>query len=271
MSDYELLHDVTVGTKPKEGKEAETAALDHSTVAKAVEHGRPDALGAKGALHLQRLAGNSAMGSLVQRKEEESPVKDVVGKGGGSSLDAGVRSKMESAMGHDFSDVRVHTGTGAASAAKSVQAQAFTVGNEVVFNEGKYNPSSPEGQRTIAHELTHVVQQRQGDVAGESRSGGIKVSTPDDSFERAAEANADAVMSGASAHAGHDHASAGAGVQRQADDEMPAQTLRDDTIQREEDEKESEAAESEGEDEKVQGMFEVQRQEEEGEEKDAEE
>ena len=46
MSDYELLHDVTVGTKPKETKDTEGAPLDHSSVAKAVEHGRPEALGA---------------------------------------------------------------------------------------------------------------------------------------------------------------------------------------------------------------------------------
>jgi hypothetical protein len=105
-----------------------------------------------------------------------------------------------------------------------VQAQAFTVGNEIVFNEGKYNPGSAEGDRTIAHELTHVVQQRQGDVDGESRGGGIKVSTPDDRFEQQAEATADAVMSGGGGdHAGHDHGASG--VQREADDDVAAQTL----------------------------------------------
>lgn len=238
MSDYELLQDVTVGTKPREAKETEGAALDHTSVAKAVEHGRPDALGARGAMHLQRSAGNAAMGALVQRKEEESPVKEVVGKGGGTSLDDGVRQKMESSLGHDFSDVKVHTGSSAANAAQSVQAQAFTVGNELVFNDGKYNPSSPEGQRTIAHELTHVVQQRSGAVPGESREGGIKVSDPGDWAEKQAEATADAVMSGGDAHAGHDHApaTAGAGVQRET--EEPLQALHDPAIQRDAEEEE---------------------------------
>lgn len=231
MSDYELLHDVTVGTKPREDKDSDAAALDHSSVAKAVEHGRPDALGARGAMHLQRAAGNAAVGALVQRKDEESPVKEVVGKGGGSSLDHDVRQKMESSLGHDFSDVKVHTGSSAATAAKSVQAQAFTVGNELVFNDGKYNPSSPEGQRTIAHELTHVVQQRSGAVPGESREGGIKVSDPGDWAEKQAEATADAVMSGGDAHAGHDHAGAGS-VQREAEEEE-VQALHDPSIQRE--------------------------------------
>lgn len=240
MSDYELLQDVTVGTKPREAKETEGAALDHTSVAKAVEHGRPDALGARGAMHLQRSAGNAAMGALVQRKEEESPVKEVVGKGGGTSLDDGVRQKMESSLGHDFSDVKVHTGSSAANAAQSVQAQAFTVGNELVFNDGKYNPSSPEGQRTIAHELTHVVQQRSGSVPGESREGGIKVSDPGDWAEKQAEATADAVMAGGDSHAGHDHApagaGAGAGVQRET--EEPLQALHDPAIQRDAEEEE---------------------------------
>lgn len=275
MSDYELLHDVTVGAKPKEAKETEGAGLDHTTVAKAVEHGRPEALGAKGALHLQRLAGNSAMGSLVQREKEESPVKDVVGKGGGSSLDKGVRSEMEAKLGHDFSDVKIHTDGKAAEAATSVQAKAFTTGNEVVFNAGNYQPDTSEGKHMLAHELTHVVQQRNGDVAGTSRGDGTKVSDPSDSFEREAEATATKVMS--NDHAGHDHApaaagSTSAGVQRDADDDV--QTMRDASIQREEeddqvapmrdesiqrmDESEGKGAEDE-EDTTAQGMFEVQR------------
>src|SRR5687768_10107233 len=133
MADYDLLQDVTVGTKPREAKETEGAEVDHSSVAKAVEHGRADTLGPSGAMHLQRMAGNAAMGALVQRKasgeQEEgngSPVHDVIGKGGGSSLDAGVRTQMEAKMGQDFSDVKVHTGSQAANASKSVQAQAFT-------------------------------------------------------------------------------------------------------------------------------------------------
>ena len=279
MADYDLLQDVTVGTRPREAKETEGAEVDHSSVAKAVEHGRADTLGASGAMHLQRMAGNAAMGSLVQRKasgeEQEapaSPVHDVIGKGGGSSLDAGVRTQMETSMGQDFSDVKVHTGSEAANASKSVQAQAFTVGNEIVFNEGKYNPSSAEGQRTIAHELTHVVQQREGAVDGTPREGGISVSDPGDKFEQEAEANADVVMSGGGGHDGHDHA-APAGVQRDADEEAPVQTMRDDTaVQREEEDEEIQAlhddtaVQREEEDEEIQALHDdtaVQREEEE--------
>lgn len=251
MSDYELIHDVNLGQRPKETKEPGTDSHDHTHVAKAIEHGRPDTLGATAAMHIQRAAGNAAMGALVQRSnEEESPVRDVIGKGGGTSLDSGVRQKMESSFGRDFGDVRVHTGPAATQAATSVQAQAFTVGNEVVFNEGKYNPSTPEGQRTVAHELSHVVQQGEGSVPGEERADGIKVSDPGDWAEQQAEATADAVMSGGGAHAGHDHG-AGAGgasvqtlpIQRVGDaveEEKPEelQALRDETIQREGEEEE---------------------------------
>ena len=256
MPEFDLLQDVAVGTKPRESKETEGGDVDHTSVAKAVEHGRADTLGTSGAMHLQRTAGNAAMGALVQRKasgeQEEaagSPVHDVIGKGGGSSLDAGVRTQMESKMGQDFGDVKVHTGPDAANASKSVQAQAFTVGNEIVFNDGKYSPGSAEGQRTIAHELTHVVQQRNGSVDGTPREGGISVSDPGDKYEQEAEATADHVMSDGGGHEGHDHAApaaAGAGVQRDADEEGAAvQTMRDDTaVQRDEDEKEGIEAQS---------------------------
>ncbi|MBW3555970.1 MAG: DUF4157 domain-containing protein [Actinobacteria bacterium] len=288
MAEYDLVQDVNVGRKPKEVKEQASTGPDHTTVSRAIEQGRPEAIGPQGALHLQRAAGNAAMGALVQRSEEESPVHKVVGKGGGSSLDDGVRKKMESSLGYDFSGVRVHTGGDAAAAAKSVQAQAFTVGNDVVFNEGKYSPSSPEGQRTIAHELTHVVQQSQGEVPGESRGGGVKVSDPSDWAEQQAEATADSVMAGGGGgdHAGHDHAGSGGGASVQAlplqragdEQEEEVQTLREANVQRAGDEQEeevqtlpeanvqrAEAGPDEREDEEVQTLPEtnLQRQEEE--------
>ncbi len=77
----------------------------------------------------------------------------------------------------------------------SVQAYAYTVGNDVVFQSDKYAPDSDSGQRMLAHELTHVVQQRSGPVDGTPAAGGIKVSHPSDSFEQAAESAADRVMS----------------------------------------------------------------------------
>ncbi len=69
---------------------------------------------------------------------------------------------MEASLGHDFSDVRIHTDGRASESAKAVQASAYTVGNDVVFGSGAYAPEPDAGKRTLAHELTHVVQQRSG-------------------------------------------------------------------------------------------------------------
>ncbi|ABA58324.1 hypothetical protein Noc_1858 [Nitrosococcus oceani ATCC 19707] len=82
----------------------------------------------------------------------------------GKPLDSATRSLFEPRFGHDFSQVRVHTDTLAAESAKAVNAQAYTVGDHVVFGQRKYKPRSLGGLRLLAHELTHVVQQ------GHSRS-----------------------------------------------------------------------------------------------------
>lgn len=77
----------------------------------------------------------------------------------GSPLTADSQQFYSQALDYDFSQVRVHTGNPAESAASHVRARAFTLGNDVVFNRGEYNPHSHEGKRILAHELTHVVQQ----------------------------------------------------------------------------------------------------------------
>jgi hypothetical protein len=105
---------------------------------------------------------------------------------------------MEAGLSADFSDVRIHTDGPAAASATSVQAHAYTVGNDIVFAAGEYRPDTPTGERTLAHELTHVVQQRTGPVDGTAREGGIAVSDPSDRFEQAAEASADRYMTGSS-------------------------------------------------------------------------
>ncbi len=145
----------------------------------------------EGLLGLQRTAGNEATVQFLGEEEKDSPVLDVVGKGGGAPLDQAVRSHMESRLGHDFGDVRVHTDDGAAASAKAVGAQAYTVGTDVVFGSGRYDPGSPAGQKTLAHELTHVVQQKAGPVDGTPAPGGISISDPGDRFEQEAEHESD--------------------------------------------------------------------------------
>lgn len=87
------------------------------------------------------------------------PIAHTILRTPGRPLGTGTRHFMESRFGADFSGVRVHTGTQAEAAARSVQARAYTVGQHVVFGAGEYAPGSSGGKRLLAHELTHVVQQ----------------------------------------------------------------------------------------------------------------
>jgi hypothetical protein len=187
-------------------------------------------------LHLQRTAGNAGVVQMladeqVQEQEPEaSPVHDVIGKGGGTPLDESTRATMESSFGQDFSDVRVHTDAKASASAEAVGANAYTVGNDMVFRSGHFDSSSPTGQRTIAHELTHVVQQRSGPVDGAEAPGGIRLSDPGDRFEQAADHTADQVVGGSSPAPAA--ASSGTSVQLEAMEdsevEMPVQRQTDD-------------------------------------------
>lgn len=186
---------------------------DHELMGQAAAAGRTDVLGPAGMLGLQRAVGNAGVGALAE--EERSPVHDVVNVGGGSPLDTDTRTDMEGRFGHDFGDVRVHTDGAAHESAKSVNAQAYTVGSNIVFQRDKYEPSSDTGKHMLAHELTHVVQQRSGPVDGTDAGGGVKVSDPSDRFEREAVANADRLMS---APTPVTTSSAGPAVQRCGDD-----------------------------------------------------
>lgn len=81
---------------------------------------------------------------------------------GGSSLSAQDRSFFGSRMGYDFSGVKIHTGGTASASATQIQAKAYTYRNNIVFNEGQYQPGTESGRHLLAHELTHVVQQGHG-------------------------------------------------------------------------------------------------------------
>lgn len=90
------------------------------------------------------------------------PIVHEVLRSPGQPLDAGARAFMEPRFGRDFSGVRVHTDSQASRSARAVNALAYTVGRDVVFGAGQYAPKTAEGQGLLAHELTHVVQQGQG-------------------------------------------------------------------------------------------------------------
>jgi hypothetical protein len=185
--------DSEAALRPSGDRTGSTDRDNDALMYQAATAGRTDVLGAQGLLGLQRAVGNAGVSELV---EERSPVHGVVNSGGGSALAPDVRTDMEARFGgHDFGDVRVHTGGAAHDSAKSVNAQAYTVGSNIVFQRDTYDPSSQSGQHMLAHELTHVVQQRSGPVDGSDTGGGVKVSDPSDRFEREAVANADRLMS----------------------------------------------------------------------------
>ena len=111
----------------------------------------------------------------------------------GRPLDTPTRSFMESRFGHDFGGVRIHDDSQAAESARAVNAKAYTVGNDIVFDRGQYNPSTQSGKHLLAHELAHTVQQ--GGVhryANDLRVGG----TMDSHLEREADSVAHAVVGG---------------------------------------------------------------------------
>jgi hypothetical protein len=97
---------------------------------------------------------------LIQRQAEEEVERGLsLSKSGGVPLKEGTRAEMEGHFDADFSSVRLHTDTHAASMSRALSAQAFTQGNHIYFGAGKYDPGSTAGKKLIAHELTHVVQQ----------------------------------------------------------------------------------------------------------------
>jgi len=106
---------------------------------------------------LRRTAGADQAGApveLAQRATVEASLRS------GRPLPEPTRASLEKRFGADFSAVRIHTGPQAASAARSLQARAFTLGHDVAFGRGEYRPETAAGRRLLAHELTHVLQQQ---------------------------------------------------------------------------------------------------------------
>lgn len=142
------------------------------------------------ALALQRAAGNAVVSRMLADREpvQRSAVRDVL-RGGGRPFAGPLKEEMEERLGADFSGVRIHTDEAARASAAEIGARAYTSGDHVVLGDGGTD------KHTLAHELTHVIQQREGPVAGADSGSGLRISDPSDHFERAAEANARRVMS----------------------------------------------------------------------------
>ena len=101
----------------------------------------------------------------------------------GQALDGATRASMGARFGHDFSHVRVHTDARAAQSAQAVNALAYTVDPDVVFGAGQYAPHSRDGQKLIAHELAHVIQQSRASTSMQTQ---LQIGSPSDSAEQEA-------------------------------------------------------------------------------------
>ncbi len=150
--------------------------------------------------------GNSFLQGMVGDIQRESSGGDTIDSGtaglvmsetasrsSGKPLESGFRGQMEASFGQDFSDVRVHTDAAAVQASESLNARAFTSGNDIYFGGGNYDTGSAAGQTLAAHELAHVAQ---GAGGAAKSSGGPSVSSPGDASERAADAAADKAVRG---------------------------------------------------------------------------
>jgi hypothetical protein len=168
-------------------------------------------------LHLQHRLGNHRVGELLrlagtrsaaspalsrsalersdsadgQAHELAPPIVGDVLRSGGEPLETAARALFESRFARDFSHVRVHRDVQAARSAEAVGAAAYTVGNHVVFGNGRYDLASGQGQRLVAHELVHTLQQG----GGAPGAGPLPISKPADPSEQEADRVAEAAMS----------------------------------------------------------------------------
>ncbi len=121
----------------------------------------------------------------------------VAGKtGGGERLPDGTLKQMESRFGAALDDVRIHSDSQAATSAGSLGANAFTTGRDIYFAGGQYSPNSTDGQRLLAHELTHTIQQQQGKQPTSvlPNRDGLQIGSPEDPLEREADRVADTIV-----------------------------------------------------------------------------
>lgn len=178
--------------------EAATQAGAAARPAPVVTATRPELPGAEvvaSALAKLSLAAPPRVPAATLHRSGEAPVDDaaahdptiaaaIARRGAGDPLPAPLRCDMESVLGADLSRVRVHADAIAGTAARTIRARAFTIGVDIFFAPGAFEPASDAGRELLAHELTHVVQAQEGRVAG---GGGLRISDPDEAAEREAE------------------------------------------------------------------------------------
>ena len=141
-----------------------------------------------------RTAGGDLAGA-TPGKRTLVEASDAIGmaRGAGAPLPPQLQQRFETSLGSPLHGVRVHSGAASAAAADAVDARAFAVGQDIHFGAGEYDPGSAVGQRLLAHEVAHTVQQGHGAPALQPQ---LRTSTPGDRDEREADAAADAMVAG---------------------------------------------------------------------------
>lgn len=144
-------------------------------------------------------SGTAFAADAAMRREEaldydpNAPAVQNLHARGGTPLPGVVAARMGSAFGHDFGHVRIHADAQAQAASDALNARAFAIGSHIWFGRGAWNPGSAEGDRVLAHELTHVVQSDEGRLPAPSGEG-LDVSSPTDTAEREAYGNEHAIL-----------------------------------------------------------------------------
>ena len=148
-------------------------------------------------IQMQRIYGNRYVQyslAFARKRDEQNYAAPAVefmiqrARGGGQPLDSHVRARMESTFGIDFSKVRIHTGTRANQLNRILYARAFATGQDIFFRDGEYAPGTLKGRELLAHELAHVVQQR------DKVQHKLMVGQPSDEYEQEADRAAQIVM-----------------------------------------------------------------------------
>jgi hypothetical protein len=172
---------------------------EHARTADAIMTELPPPGRASKSAGLHRPAAPVASGILMRERDgngvadgAESAVAAAAG-GAGAALPAPLMRRFEASLGADLSSVRIHTGGASSTAARAVGARAYTLGQDIHFGAGQYDPATASGQHLLAHEVAHTVQQRGGSPGRQHK---LEVSSPGDAFEHEADRAADAMVRG---------------------------------------------------------------------------
>ncbi|MEH1777109.1 eCIS core domain-containing protein [Nostoc sp.] len=144
---------------PEDEEELQMKSLDNSTLQ------REELPEDEEELQMMPMVQRRAEAGMAAAPDVEASINQA--RGGGQAMADNIRQPMEQAFGADFSRVKVHTDAQSDQLNKSIQAKAFTTGQDVFFRQGEYEPGSRSGQELLAHELTHTVQQKRGNLSAQ--------------------------------------------------------------------------------------------------------